>query len=776
METMDGHPSGRAPTRALGALFVLGALLSASTLLLPADPGIDRLAIGLLDVFALTAGVVLLTVGTRLPGPSIPTLLGMAIVVIAAGAHYADEPAGGYVPTFFLWVGLYAGWFLSERLVAVSVAAVGSAYAVVLIIDPVETAVAHWLVVVGTTAATSGIVSVLVGQARRRAAELVRSERAGRAVLESAQEAYVIVDDHDVIVDVNPAAERTLGWPKDEARGQKVEIALTASSRRYRRDALRRFHEDGDASLLKRRTEVTFRHREGHEVPVEVTLSPIEVAGRQYFVSALHDISDRKAADRILDAQYQVRSVLAESRSFEDALLDLLRAQSESLGWDLGAYWALDEDTGRLRRLEVWRAGDVGEAFAEVAELALSSAVGQVWETGQSRWLELEDEAERSTFARHGEAERSGLRSGLVLPVRAAGGPVAVAEFYSRERRPPDREVIVVMTALNAQIGAFVERQRAEEREREHAETIAAVAQATRRLSATTDPADARQAIVHAARTVADGDGAGLYEPDFERNVLVRTAGGHGVGEELPLSGAGETSATVRVFQSGEPLFVGETRGDPAVGQSLVRRSGMRSAVWQPVIEGGRVVGVLVTAWRRPLRHPPERLQAMLQLLADEAAVAIQRTELLARLRDLARSDELTGLENRRSWEELLERELARSRRDGLALTIGFLAVDGEALIGERALKEAAVRWRDTLRDTDVLARLEGRTFATLHPGCEGLAALELIDQLMDATPHATCAAGLAALREEDTVELLAERACQALTLAKRRGGIVLAG
>jgi PAS domain S-box-containing protein len=412
METMDGHPSGRAPTRALGALFVLGALLSASTLLLPADPGIDRLAIGLLDVVALTAGVVLLTVGTRLPGPSIPALLGMAIVVIAAGAHYADEPAGGYVPTFFLWVGLYAGWFLSERLVAVLVAAVGSAYAVVLIIDPVETAVAHWLVVVGTTTATSGIVSVLVGQARRRAAELVRSEREGRAVLESAQEAYVIVDDHDVIVDVNPAAERTLGWPKDEARGQKVEIALTASSRRYRRDALRRFHEDGDASLLKRRTEVTFRHREGHEVPVEVTLSPIEVAGRQYFVSALHDISDRKAADRILDAQYQVRSVLAESRSFEDALLDLLRAQSESLGWDLGAYWALDEDTGRLRRLELWRAGDVGEAFAEVAELALSSAVGQVWETGQSRWLELEDEAERSTFARHGEAECSGLRVG----------------------------------------------------------------------------------------------------------------------------------------------------------------------------------------------------------------------------------------------------------------------------------------------------------------------------------------------------------------------------
>src|ERR671930_2678172 len=80
MESMQGHVTGRAPTRALGALFLLGAVLSASTLVLPADPNLDRLAVGLLDAGAVVAGAVLLLAGSRLPRASIPGFLGAAIL------------------------------------------------------------------------------------------------------------------------------------------------------------------------------------------------------------------------------------------------------------------------------------------------------------------------------------------------------------------------------------------------------------------------------------------------------------------------------------------------------------------------------------------------------------------------------------------------------------------------------------------------------------------------------------------------------------------------
>ena len=95
---------------------------------------------------------------------------------------------------------------------------------------------------------------------------------------------------------------------------------------------------------------------------------------------------------------------------------------------------------------------------------------------------------------------------------------------------------------------------------------------------------------------------------------------------------------------------------------------------------------------------------------------------------------------------------------------------------GDRALKEAAVTWRDELRGTDVLARLEDRTFATLHPACEPDDAIRVIERLMQSTPTASCTAGIASWRTGDSLADLSDRAAQALVLAQRRGGVVLAG
>ena len=53
-----------------------------------------------------------------------------------------------------------------------------------------------------------------------------------------------------------------------------------------------------------------------------------------------------------------------------------------------------------------------------------------------------------------------------------------------------------------------------------------------------------------------------------------------------------------------------------------------------------------------------------MRMLAAETAMALERSDLLARLEEVARTDELTGLLNRRAWEEQLPREMARARRN----------------------------------------------------------------------------------------------------------------
>ena len=143
----------------------------------------------------------------------------------------------------------------------------------------------------------------------------------------------------------------------------------------------------------------------------------------------------------------------------------------------------------------------------------------------------------------------------------------------------------------------------------------------------------------------------------------------------------------------------------------------------------------------------------MIDLLGAEAAVAIGRADLLGQLEHLARTDGLTGLPNRRHWEQQLPRELARAWRDGRRLCVAMLDLDyfkdyndrqGHQA-GDRLLREAAVAWRVALRPYDMLARYGGEEFSVILPGCELDDALTLVERLRTCTPQGeSCSAGIA--------------------------------
>jgi len=95
------------------------------------------------------------------------------------------------------------------------------------------------------------------------------------------------------------------------------------------------------------------------------------------------------------------------------------------------------------------------------------------------------------------------------------------------------------------------------------------------------------------------------------------------------------------------------------------------------------------------------------------------------RLQEMARSDALTGLPNRRSFEERLEEALARSKRDARALALLFVDVDRFKAIndahghpmGDLVLREFARRLRACVRATDTVARLAGDEFTLILEG-----------------------------------------------------------
>ncbi len=154
-----------------------------------------------------------------------------------------------------------------------------------------------------------------------------------------------------------------------------------------------------------------------------------------------------------------------------------------------------------------------------------------------------------------------------------------------------------------------------------------------------------------------------------------------------------------------------------------------------------------------------------------------ERDRLLAQLDELAHTDALTGLANRRAWQSELGRGLARARRTGESVSVALVDIDGFKAVndmhghpgGDSLLIRVARSWSDVLRPDDVLARIGGDEFAVLMPGCSHPEAADLSTRLQVQMPSPySCSIGLATWEPPETPDQLMGRADDALYDAKR--------
>jgi diguanylate cyclase (GGDEF)-like protein/PAS domain S-box-containing protein len=156
-----------------------------------------------------------------------------------------------------------------------------------------------------------------------------------------------------------------------------------------------------------------------------------------------------------------------------------------------------------------------------------------------------------------------------------------------------------------------------------------------------------------------------------------------------------------------------------------------------------------------------------------------QLATTLALLRDNALTDALTGLANRRAWEDGLARELARARRTDSPLSVAAVDVDhfkrindaGGHTAGDRFLRRTTTAWKTALRANDLLARTGGEEFAIALPDCALQAAGVIGDRFRALMPDGhTCSVGVAEWNRAENAEELLHRADRALYEAKRAG------
>jgi PAS domain S-box-containing protein len=298
---------------------------------------------------------------------------------------------------------------------------------------------------------------------RKRAEEaLRRSESELADLFETTSIGLHWIDEEGKIIRVNQAELDLLGYSREEYLGHHI------SEFHCDEEEIKDLLSRSKAGENLREYEASLRCKNGAVKRVQINSSVFWEDGKfGHNRCFIHDITDQKRTERRLTLQYSVTRILSESTDFIASARRILQTTCESLEWEMGAMWKVDSDAQVLRCVDFWHVPTLEvEQFEEVtraSEFTKGTGLpGRIWKQGEPSWIpEL---AEDPDFSRYVAAKRAGLHSAFGFPILLGREVLGVIEFFTREIRKPDEELLRLIGGIGGQIGQFTERKRAEEK------------------------------------------------------------------------------------------------------------------------------------------------------------------------------------------------------------------------------------------------------------------------------------------------------------------------
>lgn len=210
-----------------------------------------------------------------------------------------------------------------------------------------------------------------------------------------------------------------------------------------------------------------------------------------------------------------------------------------------------------------------------------------------------------------------------------------------------------------------------------------------------------------------------------------------GYGEDMPFYTIQASSGiTGRCVREHKLQFVRDVRHDPDFLEGAI---GIECEICVPLLKDDQVLGVL-NVEEAPGHPLTDNDVAVLTALAGPIVVAIENARLHAQVKELAMTDGLTGLFNRRAFDQTLESEFERASRYDYPLALVMIDLDSFKEYndhwghpaGDERLKEIAEMLRADLRHPDVVARYGGDEFALILPHTDKARARAVAERLRD--------------------------------------------
>jgi diguanylate cyclase (GGDEF)-like protein len=388
-------------------------------------------------------------------------------------------------------------------------------------------------------------------------------------------------------------------------------------------------------------------------------------------------------------------------------------------------------------------------------------------------------------------AARADVRSEVAVPVVHSGELLSIVNFEGTAEHPIGPAEVALAEMLAHSLAGALRSARLDDERRERLHAIERVMAVSHALVADLDRSRIVEAIVEAAVELLNVDVAALFSRAADGAYRLEAGSGFpraALGLEVPL-GVGLTGRAIvdRVGVVG----LHEVSSWPAEYRS--ERPGgdaPHAAMALPILVDDRAAAVLMVSRVGADRTFTELERGIGDLLVAQVAIALHNADLHARVAESALRDPLTGLLNRRYFDEAIESAYAAARRsaDPLGVIVldldHFSAVNNEHghSVGDGVLRRVAVAIKHAVRDGDIVVRYGGEEFVVIAPGTDDEGAVEIAERIRHAVSRSgselldgrrvpvTTSAGVACLVDEPDGHALFRAADSALLVAKRGG------
>ncbi len=408
-----------------------------------------------------------------------------------------------------------------------------------------------------------------------------------------------------------------------------------------------------------------------------------------------------RRTERRLVVQYAITRALAESATLSEVTPKIIQAVCETTGWDIGGIWIVDHQAGVMHCVELWHRPlvDFSEFEAITREFTFARGEGmpgRVWASGGPLWNA--DIIHDPNFPRAPYALKVGLNSAFGFPILFSDKIYGVIEFFSRNIRQPDEDLLQMFVSIGSQIGQFMVRKEAETDLKKNYNLLHSVIEGTTDAVFVKDlqgrylminPPGARL-IGRSVEEVVGKDDTALFELEAARKIMEHDR---------------------NIMSSGET----KTYEEELVATSGVKRAYLTTK--GPYHDHlGRVVGVIGIA--RDITERKETEQA---------------------IHHLAYYDMLTNLPNRLFFRDDIDRAISQAKSENRSFALLIINLDRFEEInntlghhnGDLILQQIAIRLQGISGEQNRVARLGGDIFAALLQRTDAEGAARRVEEII---------------------------------------------